>query len=264
MTPELETGTTISPTGRQPYLPTPQGAIPAVKTARDVFPPSFEHLGFQTYQIFYMNVMEFFQLSAGKWRSQRTTHHLPFRRSETGDSEIWVEALVANHPKIIDICHLHQIDPGLAIGGAYVNWQGSMAWDREGEDNHEGSTVFALVPDDDHAREGQMLRERGYAEIVPVIGRYQMDDEDGLVLTTDYETMSSIERFWFVTPDLRFRSSTVKRFGGFSTASFCSEFRIQENSGNTSSLDIADISKLPPQQVQDAIESREFFSVFGW
>ncbi|MHC5597608.1 MAG: phycobiliprotein lyase, partial [Nostoc sp.] len=25
--------------------------------------------------------MEFFQLSAGKWRSQRATHHLAFKRS---------------------------------------------------------------------------------------------------------------------------------------------------------------------------------------
>ena len=55
-----------------------------------------------------------------------------------------------------------------------------------------------------------------------------MDEEDGLVLITEYETMSIIERFWFVNPDLRLRSSTVKRFGGFNTATFCTESRVSD------------------------------------
>lgn len=217
-----------------------------------------------------MDAMEFFQLSAGRWRSQRTTHHLPFRRSETGDSEIWVETLSANDPKVVEICELHQVDSSLAIGGAYVKWQGTMAWDRSDDENHEGSTVFALVPDADNPRQGQMLRERGYAEIVPVVGRYHMDDEDGLVLTTDYETMSSIERFWFASPNLRLRTSTVKRFGGFSTASFCTEARMTstteptaEQSGSSAASPLS-TSDVTPKQAQDAFESRQHASVFGW
>jgi CpeS-like protein len=38
-----------------------------------------------------------------------------------------------------------------------------------------------------------------------------------------------IERFSFPSGDLRIRTSTVKRFGGFSTATFCTEFRVAEN-----------------------------------
>ena len=103
-----------------------------------------------------------------------------------------------------------------------------MAWDKENED-HKGTTVFALIPDPENPRKGKLLRERGYAEIVPVAGEYSMDEEDGLVLITEYETMSIIERFWFVSTDLRLRSSTVKRFGGFNTATFCTESRVSEN-----------------------------------
>ncbi len=172
-----------------------------------------------------MNAMEFFQHSAGKWKSQRSTHHLPFRRAETGDSDIYVEALAVDHPKIIEICQLHEIDPSLSVGGAFVSWDGSMAWDKDNE-NHEGTTVFALVPDDEEGTKGRLLRERGYAEIVPVVGRYEIDEEEGLVLATEYETMSIVERFWFASPNLRLRSSTVKRFGGLSTATFCVEARV--------------------------------------
>lgn len=173
------------------------------------------------------DAMEFFQRSAGQWRSQRTTHHLPFRRAETGGSQINVESLAADHPKIIEICQMHEVDPTLAVGGAFVSWDGSMAWDKEDE-NHEGTTVFALIPDPQNPRKGSLLRERGYAEIVPVAGLYEMDQEDGLVLITEYETMSIIERFWFVNPNLRLRTSTVQRFGGFNTATFCAESRVVE------------------------------------
>jgi hypothetical protein len=60
-----------------------------------------------------MDGMEFFQLSAGKWRSQRTTHHLAFRRAETGESEIDVATLEADHPQVVEICRLHQVEPSL-------------------------------------------------------------------------------------------------------------------------------------------------------
>ncbi|MBW4470551.1 MAG: phycobiliprotein lyase [Stenomitos rutilans HA7619-LM2] len=210
-----------------------------------------------------MDVMEFFQLSTGVWRSQRTTHHLAFKRVEAGESEIQVEALGADHPKVVEICQLHQVDPQGAIGGAFVSWKGEMQWDRD-DDNHKGSTVFALIPDADHPRQGTLLRERGYAEIVPVAGQYHMDDEDGLVLTTEYETMSSIERFWFAGPSLRMRTSTVKRFGGFSTATFCTEFRTPDASENAPGLNGADRSKLTPDPIENAVEPTKHFSFFGW
>ena len=201
--------------------------------------------------------MEFFQKSAGIWRSQRTTHHLAFRRAEMGDSEITVEALGGDHPKVEEICKLHEVDPAEASGGAFVSWQGSMAWDREGE-NHSGETVFAIVPDADNPSKGRMLRERGYAEIVPVAGRYHMDEEDGLVLITDYETMSVIERFWFANPNLRMRTSTVTRFGGFSTASFCSESRIDSDSADSSNSEVAS------GKADRELATAKFSSVLGW
>jgi hypothetical protein len=196
-----------------------------------------------------MDAMTFFQQSAGKWRSQRTTHHLAFRRAEAGESAINVSALPADAPEIAALCKLHDIDPALAVGGCCVTWDAAMNWDTETE-THEGKTVFALIPDEPTNRNGRLLRDLGYAEIVPVVGYYQMDDRDGLVLTTDYETMSSVERFWFASADVRMRSSTVKRFGGLSTASFCTEVRVND-----------------PEDLQleaTPAKDRPYFSFFGW
>jgi CpeS-like protein len=205
-----------------------------------------------------MDAMEFFKRSAGRWRSQRATHHLAFKRSETGESDIQVETLAEDHPEIIELCQYHQIDPSLSVGGSRVRWLGTMAWDRDGDENHEGKTIFAIVPDVDNPKQGRLLRERGYAEIVPVVGLYEMDDQDGLVLTTEYETMSSIERFWFASPNLRLRTSTVKRFGGFSTASFCTEARVETSSESSNTEEVTS------RQTEDVLEARQFYSVLGW
>ncbi|MCS6960452.1 MAG: phycobiliprotein lyase [Pseudanabaenaceae cyanobacterium SKYGB_i_bin29] len=180
-----------------------------------------------------MDVMEFFQRSSGRWLSRRTTHHLAFQRSETGESYIEITALAADHPQIISTCELHEVDPQLAIGGAYVTWNGSMAWDKEGE-KHEGSTLFALIPDPAAPQRGKLLRDRGYAETVPVAGSYHMDNDCELVLITEYPSMHTIERFWFTEPNVRLRTSTVQWLGGITTATFCTETRLDTTVPTTS------------------------------
>lgn len=179
-----------------------------------------------------MDAMEFFRNSAGRWKSQRTTHHLAFRRSETGGSDIYVEALTPDNPKVIEICQLHQVDPALSVGGAFVSWDGSMAWDKEDE-NHQGSTIFALIPDADNPKQGMLLRDKGYAEVVPVAGRYLIDEQDALILMTEYETMTSIERFWFISSNIRMRTSMVKWFGGANKTTFCIEVRLDSEADAT-------------------------------
>jgi len=221
-----------------------------------------------------MNAMEFFERSAGQWRSRRTTHHLALRRAETGTSLITVETLGPQDDRIQAICQFHQVDGSEALGGAFITWRGSMEWDQN-EQTHDGASVFALVPhpspdaslDPEPSPEpgdpatgetspkgitsgGHLLREQGYGEMVPVMGCYAMDPDDRLILATDYETLSATEYFWFGAPDLRIRISTVKRLGGFVTASFCLETPYPEPEPTPSPAP-GDFTPLPP-------------SVWGW
>lgn len=170
-----------------------------------------------------MDIMEFFQLSSGKWFSQRTSHHLAFRQSEAGKSQIVIELLSKADAAVIQLCQQYETDPALALCGARVTWDGSMEWD---EEKHEGSTVLVAIADAENPATGKLLREVGYAEKAPVAGRYVMGSDDALTLITEYETMYSEERLWFASPNLRLRTSILKRFGGFSMASFCSEIRL--------------------------------------
>ncbi len=202
-----------------------------------------------------MDGMEFFRRSAGKWRSRRSTHHLAFRRAELGELEITVTALSAEDARVKEICELHEVNPNLAAGGALVQWHGTMGWDREGE-GHEDSTIMVLIPNEENPRQGKLLREKGYAELMPVAGRYELDAADGLVLTTEYETMSAIERFSFTSNDIRLRTSTVKRFGGFNTASFCIETRI----GSPADTHPTSL----PETLKTSWEKESAVSTLGW
>jgi hypothetical protein len=172
-----------------------------------------------------MDIKEFFEQSAGRWFSQRSSHHLAFKQAENGKSNITIETLSADHQEVAQLCQQYEIEPQLALCGARVVWDGTMEWD-EDKEQHQGSTVLVAIPDSDKPNEGRLLRAMGYAEKAPVAGRYIMGSDDALTLITEYETMYSEERLWFASPNLRLRTSILKRFGGFSMASLSSEIRL--------------------------------------
>ena len=189
------------------------------------------------------DALSFFRLSCGRWMSQRSQHHLLHRRAEAGASFIVVEELLKGDERLAEIAKRNKQDVSRIIGGCWVRWSGSMAWDRAGE-SHEDQTMFGLIPSDDAGRHGLLLRDRGYAEKAPVAGQFRMDDENGLILTTDYEMMSSLERFWFAGPNLRLRTSTVQ--GLSNNASFCMETRQLDDAPSKTTAPAAAATQLAP------------------
>lgn len=189
------------------------------------------------------DALSFFRLSCGRWMSQRSQHHLLHRRAEAGASFIVVEELLKGDERLAEIAKRNDQDVSRIIGGCWVRWSGSMAWDRAGE-SHEDQTMFGLIPSDDAGRHGLLLRDRGYAEKAPVAGQFRMDEENGLILTTDYEMMSSLERFWFAGPNLRLRTSTVQ--GLSNNASFCMETRQLDDAPSKTAVPAAAATQLAP------------------
>jgi len=171
------------------------------------------------------DALSFFQLSSGRWRSQRSVHHLLHRRAEAGGSLIVVNDLETSDPRLRTLAEQQGHDPDRLAGGSLVRWSASMAWDQDGE-AHDGESVIGLIPESGDGRSGLLLRDLGYAEKAPAASEFAMDDEDGLVLRTAYETMTVWERFSFSGPDVRVRSSTVE--GLSNNASFCLELRLTE------------------------------------
>tara|TARA_B100002052_G_scaffold121729_1_gene112028 strand:+ start:297 stop:884 length:588 start_codon:yes stop_codon:yes gene_type:complete len=172
------------------------------------------------------DALSFFRMSCGRWRSQRSQHHLLHRRAEAGASLVEVDIVDAADPRLEALAKVHSQDPAGVVGGCHVRWSGSMAWDRAGE-NHESETVFALIPTDEKGCEGLLLRDMGYSVKEPVAGHFRLDEEKSLWLSTSYEMMDSGERFWFAGPNIRLRTSTVQ--GLSNTASLCMETRVLDD-----------------------------------
>lgn len=167
-----------------------------------------------------MNIQEFFQHRAGIWMSQRTSHHLIIKKAEGGKSEITVETLPADQPEVVALCDLHQFDPATVSCSARVSWDGSMEWDSD-PGKHRGTTILVAIAET--AQGGKLLRQQGYAEKAPVVGRYHVSDDGVLSLITEYGTLYSEEKLWFPRPNICMRAGLT--VGMSNVASFCTEIR---------------------------------------
>ena len=163
-----------------------------------------------------MDIQEFFQQSAGRWFSQRTNHHLASKQGKSDKSNIKIEILSQDDPKVIALCQQYKIDPALAWGGMGVTQ----------EEAKTGSSVIVPIADPENPQRGTLLHNIGYAETTRVPGRYIMGSDDVLTLITESESLQIEERLWFVSPNLRLRTSILKQSDGFSMTSFCSEIRM--------------------------------------
>jgi phycoerythrin-associated linker protein len=172
-----------------------------------------------------MDISEFVRLSLGRWRSQRSAHHLAFRHFEEVTSTIDIEPLNNTDAAVIDLCKLHQIEPELAFSPFRMSWEGESDWDEE--ETLAGSTVLVPIPHPDDSSRGRLLRETGYAETIPAIGNYSFSSDGTFILSTSYDRATAEEKIWFATPNLRFRVSLIKTSSGegVTTASFSSEIR---------------------------------------
>lgn len=169
-----------------------------------------------------MNMMEFFRKSEGTWFSQRIVHHFDSVANESGESNLIIQVLDKNDPKVIEVCQEQHVSPDLATGGASFLWQGNL--DDE-QPNPNYAAILVDIPEPDNSRQGKFLRNKGYVEGIPVIGIYNFADDGVLTIETEYERNQGQERCWFITDDFRVRVSTVKMMNGVNLMTYSSERR---------------------------------------
>lgn len=174
-----------------------------------------------------MDVQEFFELSAGKWFSQKTSHHLTLKQSEQGKSDLAIEILPNDDPQIIQLYQQAGVDSGLTWGGAKYTWKGTTHWDtqQQSQANQQGSSIVMAIPDEASVNAGRLFQSTGIATSSPVIAQYSLGDDDALTLTIDNNGTHSEERIWFESPNVRVRTTIVTRPNGDNIATFYSEIR---------------------------------------
>jgi CpeS-like protein len=169
-----------------------------------------------------MTMMDFFLKSEGTWFTQRTVHHFDVVADESGESNLIVQAIAKDDPRVREICQQQGIDPATATGGASFSWQDCLD-DRQPNSNY--AAILIDIPDPDNSRCGRLFRNKGYVESIPVISRYHFAQDGVLTIDTDYDNNQGQERCWFITDDFRVRVSTVRMMNGVNLMTYCSERR---------------------------------------
>lgn len=172
-----------------------------------------------------MNINEFIEKSIGRWRSQRSAHHLAFSHFEEVRSIVDIVSLTGDDPSVIELCQSYDIDPATATSPFMMSWEGESDWNEE--EKLAGNSILVPIPDLDRPNEGKLLRSQGYAETMAAVGHYHITEEGTFILLTEYDRAAAEERIWFATANLRFRVSSIKTSDGTGvvTASFSSEIR---------------------------------------
>lgn len=172
-----------------------------------------------------MDIAQFVESSFGCWRSQRSVHHLAFGHFEQVISTIDIAPLGDSDEAVISLCKSHNIDPQRASHPFRMSWEGESDWDES--ESVQGTTILVPIPDQDDPKAGQLLRDQGYAETIPAIGKYHLTEDGTFILLTEYERAMAEEKIWFLNPNFRLRVSLIKTSAGSGvvTASFSSEIR---------------------------------------
>ncbi len=172
-----------------------------------------------------MDVKEFFELSVGKWFSQKTSHHLTLKQSEHGKSDLVIGILPSDDPQVVQLCQQAGIDVGSISAAVKYSWKGTSQWDAQPQNaaNQQGETIVVSIPETPAARQGKLIRSTTAA---PIIAQYTLGDDDALNLVTQDEHQRAEERVWFESNNVRVRTTIITQLNGESLASFYSEIRM--------------------------------------
>ena len=173
-----------------------------------------------------MDLEQFVAQSEGSWRSMRSGHSLAFQQFEEVLSEVKIESLELNNPEVVSLLETSAKVMGEPKAPFRMQWRAESDWEPDDpEAVAEGSCI--LVPVQTAPTTGLLLRSMGYAEAEQAIGEYSFLADGTFLLTTRYGQSIAEERIWFVSENVRCRSSVLKTSEGSGVlqTSFASEVR---------------------------------------
>jgi CpeS-like protein len=172
-----------------------------------------------------VDIKEFFELSVGKWFSQKTSHHLTLKQSEHGKSDVFISILPTDDPQVIQLCQQAGIEPSQIVVSAKYTWKGTMQLDagQQTTIDRQGESIAIIVPDSPGASTGKLFKSDATNSIAV---NYSLGEDDALTIVTTDEHQRAEERVWFESNNVRLRTTIVTQPNGDAMASFYSEIRM--------------------------------------
>ena len=176
-----------------------------------------------------MTIEQFVAQSVGQWRSMRSGHSLAFQQFEDVLSEISIKHIDKQDSTVQDLLSTTASNQALSsdvVAPFRMEWSAESDWEPEDPSQvSSGSCIIIPLKTNDYS--GLLIRSVGYAESELAESTYQFLDDGTFLLTTHYEQSIAEERIWFVSDNVRCRSSVLKTSAGSGVlqTSFASEVR---------------------------------------
>ena len=176
-----------------------------------------------------MTIEQFVARSSGKWRSMRSGHSLAFQQFEEVLSEVTIEEISKDDSAVkqlleSSLANKHNLD---TISSPFkMEWYAESDWEPD-DPSEVSSGSCIIVPLVKDISSGTLIRSVGYAEAEAAISEYNFSNDGTFTLTTNYEQSIAEEKIWFVSENVRCRSSVLRTSAGSGVlqTSFASEVR---------------------------------------
>ena len=176
-----------------------------------------------------MTIEQFVAQSSGKWRSMRSGHSLAFQQFEEVLSEVTIEEISKENSDVKQLlesplANQYNLD---AISSPFkMEWCAESDWEPD-DPSEVSSGSCIIVPLVKDISSGTLIRSVGYAEAEAAISEYNFSNDGTFTLTTNYEQSIAEEKIWFVSENVRCRSSVLRTSAGSGVlqTSFASEVR---------------------------------------
>ena len=176
-----------------------------------------------------MNIKEFFLKSVGEWSSMRSGHSLAFQEFEEIRSRVKIIPAKRNDSRVIKLLKDNLVTANKGNKAYLINWEAKSEWGEESQkEKLSGESI--LIPIEVSKTEGKIIRSVGYTEAIQVISLYKILDDGTLIINSNYNHICTEERIWFVSNNLRSRSSVTRAINSLAIlqTSYASEIRFKK------------------------------------
>ena len=176
-----------------------------------------------------MTIEQFVAQSTGRWRSMRSGHSLAFQQFEEVLSEVTIEEISREDSALKELLEsslANQYNLDTISSPFKMEWCAESDWEPD-DPSEVSSGSCIIVPFAKDISSGTLIRSVGYAEAEAAISEYKFSNDGTFTLTTNYEQSIAEEKIWFVSENVRCRSSVLRTSAGSGVlqTSFASEVR---------------------------------------
>lgn len=166
-----------------------------------------------------MNIQGFFQLSCGRWFTQRTCHQLGQATSSAQTALITSELLDLDSAEVKSLGETADLQRALCA--VKVSWQEQGF---QSQSSNQGTLIMVPLATPNGDDQGQIIQQINSGPIQRL--RFHLDAEQKLILTGNFDHSTLEEHIWFASTNLRLRMTLLKQADHLLQATWYSEVRM--------------------------------------